>query len=137
MGIQAPKILRFEDFKPEERELIEKLGDVINKFNDDVYQQFNGNIGFSSLNRQLVKGVVVQINSAGEIANAPQIKIKTRSIPTGLNVIFAENITNSNTYPISHPFISFVIKNDLITFTNITGLQNNSRYKLNIEVIAD
>ncbi len=134
--IQPPKTLRFEDFKPEEKDLVLKLSSVINSFNDDVYRQINGNIDFDNMNRQIAVGVVIKTNSAGVVVNLPQIKIKTNTLPKGINVINAENQTNSSIYPISHPFISFTIKNGLITILNVTGLQVSSEYKLNLEIIG-
>lgn len=134
--IQPPKPLRFEDFKAEEKELITKISESYNQFNEDVYRQLNGNIDFDNLNRQLAMNVIVRTNSAGQVVNNPQIRIKTKTTPKGLSVVFAENQVNSNIYPVSHPFISYTIKNNLITILNVSGLQANSEYKLNIEVVA-
>ena len=137
--IQAPKTLRFEDFTSEQKELIQKLGEVVNPFQDDVYRQLNGNIDFDNLNRQIVENVTVKINSSGVLVNAPQIKITVRTRVRGLNVISATNVANSSTYPTTAPFISFTTKGDLLTIVNITGLYdgvNACEYKLNVELIA-
>lgn len=134
--IQAPKTLRFEDFKPEEKQLIDKLGEVINSFQDDVYRQFNGNIDIENLNRQIVKGLIVRTNASGELIGTPQIKLTTKSIPSGVTVIYAQNTKNPKIYPTSQPHPSFLIGNGLITITNITGLPPSSEYRLNLEIIV-
>lgn len=137
--IQAPKTLRFEDFNPDEKELINKLGDVINSFQDDVYRQLNGNIDFDNLNRQIVENVTIKINSSGVLVNAPQLKVTVKTRVRGLNVVSAINSTNSSTYPTNAPFISYTVNGNILTITNVTGLYDGvtaSEWKLNIEVIA-
>ncbi len=133
--ITTPSIIRGEDFPEETRETVDKLASIINPFMDETYRQMNGNINFENLNRQLVT-VDVKINSSGTVVNSPQIRMSIRSRLGGTNVISAENLVNSNTYPTSHPFLSWTVNGNILTITNITGLQANSTYRLTVELIG-
>lgn len=67
----------------------------------------------------------------------PQAQIKTalKNI-AGINVINAINTTNTGSYPITSPFVSWTLNNNIITLNNITGLQDNTKYTLTLEVIS-
>lgn len=134
--ISTPATLRVEDFKDEDREVAEKLANTLNPFMDEVYRQFNGNIGFENLNRQVVT-LEVRINATGGVINSPQIRTSLRSKVIGTNVISAVNIENSSTYPTSHPFINGTVNGNIFTIDNVSGLQNGSRYTLTVEIIGN
>jgi hypothetical protein len=134
--IKTPAIIRGEDFPEETRETVDKLAAVLNPFNDDVFRQMNGNLGFDNINRQLVT-LDVKIDSSGEVINEPQIKISLRTKVAGTNVISAQNLVNTSTYPTSQPFISWSTNGNILTIKNITGLQANSQYRLTVELIGN
>lgn len=134
--IQTPIRIRIEDFGEDYKELIGKIGSTYNSFTDDVYGILSNGIDFDNLNRQLVD-ISVTIDSSGKVTNSPQIKstLKTTKV-RGINVVNAINLVNSNIYPISTPFISFTINNNIVTILNVAGLQSGSQYKLTLELIG-
>lgn len=134
--INVPASIRLEDYDAKYRELVEKLSSSINPFMDEVYRQINGNINFENLNRQIVT-IDVRINASSQVLSEPQIRTSLRSRLAGTSVISAQNLVNSNTYPTSQPFISYVLKENIMTITNISGLQANSQYRLTIELIGN
>lgn len=134
--IQAPRSIRTEDFKAEEKTLIEKLSSSINTFQDDVYRLLNGGLDYSNMNRQLVEGISIVIDSAGKVSNSPSIKTSVKGRIKGVIVVFARNELSSSTYPTNTPFISYTLTDNLLTILSVTGLQNSSRYSLNIEILA-
>lgn len=135
--LQIPKKVRIEDFKDDEREMIGKIAFIINNTFDDLYNIINGRIDFSNLNRQLVD-VNVIIDSAGKLASAPQIKTTVMGRVRGLNVIAASgSIANKQVFPVSAPFVNFTTNANLLTISNISGLQNSSQYTLTLELIAE
>lgn len=134
--LQIPKKVRIEDFKDEERDMIGKLAFIINNTFDDLYNIINGRIDFSNLNRQLVD-VNVIIDSTGKLVSAPQIKTTVMGRVRGLNVIAASGvIANKAVFPITAPFVSFTTNANLLTISNISGLQNSSQYTITLELIA-
>ncbi len=134
--ISTPPILRVEDFDADDRVIAEKLAVALNPFTDEVYRQFNGNIGYENLNRQAVT-LDVKINASGIVVNEPQIRLILRSSVVGTVVLSALNLVNSNTYPISHPFISYTVNGNILTIKNISGLQNSSNYRLTVEIVGN
>jgi uncharacterized protein YuzE len=133
--LQIPKKIRIEDFASDYKELIEKISFVFNPFTDEVYQALNGNIDTSNLNRQIVD-VSVQIDGSGKVVGQPQIKTTVSGKISGIVVINATNLVNPTTYPTNTPFVSYTTSGNILTILNITGLQNNSQYKLVLEIIV-
>lgn len=131
-----PSIIRLEDYKEEDREMMEKLAGALNPFMEDVYRQLNGNLNTDNLTRQ-IGNVDVRMNAAGVVVNSPQIKLRLKARVSGIQVISAQNLTNSTTYPTTAPFISYTISGDLVTIKNITGLQASSEYRLVVEIIGN
>lgn len=135
--LQIPSKIRLEDYKQEDRDIAEKIARSVNPFMDDVYRQMNGQIGFDNLNR-IIASVSVKIGSSGEVLNEPQVRTSSlKSKVAGWSVIYAENLTNSNTYPTNSPFLSCSIGLGTITIKNITGLPANSEWKLTLEIIGN
>lgn len=135
MRIQIPKKLRAEDFKSDQQDLIQKIAYVYNSFCDEVYSVLNKNIDYENLNRQIID-IIVKIGDTGEVLSTPQIKTSVRGKIRGLLVLNALNQVNSRIYPTSAPFVSWTINGDILTILNITGLQNNSEYKLTLELVV-
>jgi hypothetical protein len=133
--LQAPKKIRIEDFKSDQSDLISKIGFVYNSFADQVYQVLNGNVDYDNLKRQIVT-LDITVDANGALVNAPSIKYNLNSKLKGITVLNAVNLVNSNTYPSSHPFISWDLNGSLINIKNISGLQNNSQYRLTLELVG-
>lgn len=133
--MQIPKKIRVEDFSGDNKEVIEKIAFMFNPFADEVYRLMDGNLDTSNLNRQIVD-VSVKIDNLGALVAQPQIKVTTNGKIRGLNVISANNSINPTVYPISAPFVSFTTNSNILTILNVSGLQNNSEYKLVLELIV-
>lgn len=134
--LNIPSTIRLEDYKEEDREMMEKLAGALNPFMEDVYRQLNGNLNTDNLTRQ-IGNVDVRMNAAGAVVNQPQIKLRLKARVSGIQVISAQNLTNAATYPTTAPFISYTISGDLVTIKNITGLQASSEYRLVVEIIGN
>lgn len=134
--IQTPTRIRIEDFSEENRELIQKIAFIYNSFSDGVYQTLSGGVDFENLNRQVLD-ITINIDASGKVVNNPQIKSTLKTVKViGINVLNAINQVNSNIYPISSPFVSFTINNNIVTILNVTGLQPGSQYSLTLELIG-
>lgn len=135
-SIGAPSDIREEDFDEKDRKLVQKLSSAISPFHRDVYRVLSKGLDFANMDRQLAEGVQVRTDASGNVVNSPSIKLTTKGRVKGTNVIMAENQTNTSVYPTSTPFISYSLKEGLLTILNVTGLQANSQYVLNVEIIT-
>lgn len=133
--MQIPKKIRVEDFSGENKEVIERIGYAFNPFADEVYGLLNGNLDSNNLNRQ-ISDISVLIDNIGTLKSQPQLKLTISGKIRGINVISATNQVNPSIYPISAPFVSFSINGPTLTILNVSGLQNNSEYRLTLELIV-
>lgn len=133
--IQAPKRIRVEDFKSEEQDLVSKIGQSINTFQDAVYSAFQNGINFDNLARQL-STITVQTDATSKVRGDSQIKLIIQSKPVGISVVRVINLTNPSVYPTSHPFLSWSLNDSLIIINNISGLPPSAQLQLTIEIIA-
>ncbi len=133
--IQIPKDIRSEDFKEEERALVDKIAGSYNEFSRDVYRVLTNGLDYDNLNRQ-VATVIVTMSATGTVTQEPKIKLTTAGRIRGVQVLNAVNVNNINVYPTGAPFVSWSVNSNLLTILNITGLQPNSQYQLTLEFIV-
>lgn len=136
MKIGSPKRVRKEDFKPEFSEVVEGIGNLVNDFNDQVYQTLTNGVDFNNLTQQLVT-LDLTTGPTGLLINPPQIKYNIiRAKYQGCWVINAQNLNNSNIYPTSAPSLQTTINGNLVTILNQTGLPPNSQFRLTLILIG-
>ncbi len=134
MKVDLLKTIDKNDYPEESRELMDRLAGVLNNNFINLYNALNGGLNLTDNFNAEVKDITVKVNSSGVPMVGLQFKTKATGILRGLNVIKAVCTDNNNTYPLSHPFISFTQSNDLVTIKHITGLQPNTIYQLTIEI---
>lgn len=134
MKLSNLKRLVKEDFPQSDQDLIDRLAYIINPLLDQIEKAFNKNITTTdNLSREIT---TITINAVGG-KPAPISQFKTGlSKVIGVNVISAVNTTNTGTYPTTAPFISWSNNANIITINNITGIQDNNKYTLTLEVIS-
>ncbi len=123
-----------EDFPEEYQELIDKLAFAINPFLEQVSDAFNKKINNDNLTREVVS-ITVE-NVSGNLRTPVQFKTTLKDKLLGFNIIRAENLTNSSIYPTNAPFISWTINENIISVKKVTGIQDNNKYRLTLEVIS-
>jgi hypothetical protein len=133
--IQIPAKIRIEDFKSEEKDLISKIAEVYNPFIDNITQAVNGGLDITNLNRQIVD-ITIQTSNTGTLINPPQIKTTVIGKVRGINVLNALNTQNSAIFPTSSPFVGFGINGSILSILYVSGLQNNSEYRLTLELVV-
>jgi len=125
-----------EDFKKEDRETVSRLGAILNHFVEQVVNAFDKRINFDNLTQELISYRVTVDSSGVPISNA-RIK-STYTNAEGMLVLSANNLTNTNVYPDSAPFISFTPSGTgFYTINKINGLQANQEYRLNILIVGN
>lgn len=131
--IDTVKRITTEEFKPEDREVAERIGNIYNYFAEQVTNVLNGNVDFDNLQRSLLEIQVIVD------ANGNPIQRTQFSTSVGLNgtkTIRAINLTNTVNYLQSSPFISFSSDGTgIYTINNITGLNAGESYRLTVELI--
>lgn len=134
MKITNIKRIVKEDFKAEDRELIDKLSFVLNPILEQLNNAFNKNIDFDNLNRELIT-FEVTLNAQGMPLSALEIKSSLKTKCKGLNIMSVTNLTDS-AYPTGAPFITFTLNGSNIQIQHITGLLANKKYRIVMESIG-
>lgn len=132
--VDSLRRLNREDFPPEFRDLVDKLALNLNPIVEQLQLAFNKNINFENLSRETI--TISVENASGNLRIPTQFKTNLKSRILGINIIKAENTTNPSIYPIEAPWISWTIENNIITVKKVTGLQDNNKYNLTLEVIS-
>jgi hypothetical protein len=123
--------LKREDFEEKDKSLIDKLAGIINPVLTQLEQGLNKSLDFDNF-RQEIKEVIVTVDATGEPTTQTQFKNGLLTKVRGTDVIRAENLTTSTSFPTAQPFISFSENNKIVTITNVSGLQANNKYKLTV-----
>lgn len=120
-----------EEYEDQYQDLVTKLGFTINTFTEQVVSAFNKNIDFSNL-KQNIKIIEITVDATGKPILETKINPELTDKLNGIICIKAENLTNTQHYPINSPFISYGYSNNLISIKNVSGLQNNEKYRLTL-----
>lgn len=134
MKITNLKRLIIEDFDKDDQNLVSKIAFSLNPLMEQLTTAFNKGIDFDNLNQQY-SSFTVAVDSLGNTQVPVQIKYDLKTKLKGVQVISAENLTDT-TYPTGSPFISYQINANLITIMNITGLPANRTFRLSIVLIG-
>jgi hypothetical protein len=133
MKLSSYKRIMTSDFKKEEQPLVEKLAGGINDMFDQLVQALNKRLTLSDNFQATIRDVDLVVNAQGNPTSTTSFGLDISGVPvTGIQVIRAENLTNSAIYPVSQPFISFIQIENTIRVLNVSGLQPNNRYRLRI-----
>ena len=135
MKIEIPPKIRTEDFSAEDKDLVDRIAGVYNTFVDQIYSVLNGKVDYDNLTRQIVT-LDVTTNATGQVVNSPQIKYNLSTKLKAVSVLNAQNLVNTNTYPISAPWVSWTINQGYITVLNISGLGNSTQFRLTLELVG-
>lgn len=133
MKLSSFKRLDKQNFDEQYQDLIDKLGFVLNNDIQGIYDALNGKLSFGDNILCTIKDVPIVVDENGIPKNAAQFQIDKQNMRVlGCLVVKALNTTNSNTYPLGAPFVSFTPGTQLITIDHVTGLQPNQNYTLTI-----
>lgn len=131
--IDTVKRIKTDEFKKEDREVAERIGNIYNYFAEQVTNVLNGNIDFSNLQRSVITLTVI-VDANGTPTNTLQFSNNIGL--QGVQVIRAVNTTNRVNFVTGQPFVSFTSEGTgVYTIENIKGLNPNENYTLTIELI--
>jgi len=134
--LPSPKRLRSEDFDAEQKSLIERLGFIINDFNESVFQAFNNAITFSNMNQQMIN-VTLKVTSTG----IPQLQTQFKYLLSsgrleGVICIKATNNDTASNIPTGTPWVTFNYSGGIGEILNVTGLEPDDEYTLKLLLIG-
>ena len=130
--IDTVKRISTDEFRPEDREVAERIGNIYNYFAEQVTNVLNGNVDSTNTGRPIIT-LDVTVASNGNPVQTTQFSSKVGLL--GTDVINVVNTTNRANYLQSKPFISYTAQGTgLYTIDNITGLNSGESYRLTIEL---
>lgn len=121
-----------QDYPTESQELIKQLSVSLNYGIEVLYDLLNGKLTFKDNISSTLKEIDVKVDANGKPLTSTVIKKASTERLEGLIVIRANNLTNSTIYPSAAVFISYTETVDSIIINNVTGLQANNLYRLNV-----
>jgi len=123
-----------EDFAPEDREMISRLGGVLNYFMRQIVEILSENVDFDNLSWELTT-IEVTVDSGGIPTQLTRFQADVNS-PRGLIIINARNQTNLTSYLTATPFISYTpLGGGVIRIDHVAGLNPDEKYRLTAIVI--
>lgn len=136
MKLPSVKRIVTEDFDTKDQPLIEKLGFVINAAFEGVAAVLDKGLtiddNFVGLTRQLDNVVV---DASGNPKNKLSFQSGIKTQITGTIVVRADPSDNQS-FPTSHPFLTFSDNSGTITISNISGLVANVKYRIKVLALS-
>ncbi len=129
MKINNTTQIKGDDFPDEDRDLAERIGNILNPFMQQVVEINDGRLDFE--NRvETILSIEMTVDADGKPLLNDKVNIKKSNI-RGIQVISALNLTNPSIYAESQPFVSYsYLGNNLIKVNKITGLGANYKFQL-------
>lgn len=121
-----------QDYPQKYQDLIQQISIPLNYGIEVLYNLLNGKLTFKDNIASTIKELDVQVDSSGKPLTTTTIKKTSSDKIEGIIVVRAQNLTNSTTYPTTGIFISYTETTDSIIINNITGLQANNFYRINV-----
>jgi len=133
MRLPSFKRINKSDFSADEQAMIETLAASLNIGIESLYTAINNNLTFKDNFAGTQVDLIVTVDSNGIPQGTTTFQLKNTNKVIGCNVKFEQNLTNSDTYPTSAPFITFQQNGNIITILHITGLSPNDEHLLRIQ----
>jgi len=124
--IQTKKILA-NDFSPNNKGDIEKLGRSLNPFFDEVTKAVNNQLNFEYLNFD------ISVDATGVPTSQVNIPVSLNTV-NGLICVSATN--TSGIFPSATPFISFNLSKNVIQVNVVKGLPANTKFTLTVMAVG-
>lgn len=134
MKVNDFKRLAEEDFPQESREVVRKIAFAVNPYLEQIKTALDKNIDFDNLNQALIT-FKVQVDASGIPKGLLQVKSPLKTNIQGIQVIRADNLTDS-VFLTGSPFITFSRNQGTLTIQHITGLAANKDYNITVILIG-
>jgi hypothetical protein len=132
MKLNNVRQIRAEDFDDEYNDLVSGLASILNSFMQEVVELSEGRVDFEN-RPEVLRTFEIAVNPSGVPIQAP-FKVATgKNRINGAQVIRAINLSNSNGFPTSQPFLNFnPLGGDIIQVLNLSGLRPGDKYLISV-----
>lgn len=132
--MQLPSFRRIfsTDYPSQFKQLIDTLSVSLNNGIEVLYNALNNEITLEDNIACTVKQVTLQVDSTGKPTQGGAFTLNNNTQILGVVVLSAINNSNSNAFVTGAPFITGTQSGTTYTINNITGLQPNVSYILNV-----
>lgn len=120
------------DYPKEERKFVEQIAAPINDGFNALYFALSGNLSIRDNLFCTVRTIDVTVDVNGAPIGQLVITLDKQAPIFGCQVVSAVNQSNTAVYPTGAPFLSYSAVTNGILVNNVTGLQANARYSLNV-----
>lgn len=136
MKLPSFKRLNKQDYKEEDRELVDKLSNSLNIGLETLYTLADHRISLGDNTASVLKTFEIKVDATGKpVSGITNVSFGTTITSTiGVQVIEARNVDNPSVYVTSAPFISFTRNGTSIDINNIAGLPANNTFSLTIVI---
>lgn len=134
MKLPSFKRIVKQDFPADQSKLIDALGFSLNNGIEALYDALNKKVSLRDNMLCNVKDVDVTVDASGKVVNGGVFNTELPTGILGMQIIKADNLTNTSVYPTSAPWPSYLIVSNGISLLNVTGLQPGNTYKLRIVI---
>lgn len=119
-----------EDFPQKDKDLVGKIGYVINPAMEQLSQALRNNLTWADNMAAQINTIAVTVDASGN-PTTPLSFVSSLSSPVQhIIVTRAVNTSNSNSYPTGAPFVSFIQQGTNVVIQNVTGLPANTTFNL-------
>jgi hypothetical protein len=121
-----------QDYPQQYQDLIKQLAVSLNYGMDTLYQTLNNGLTFADNIKSTINTFRVKVDSTGKPTTTVTITKSNTINIIGLIVVKAVNLTNSNSYVINAPFVSYTETTNTLVINNITGLIAGNSYNITV-----
>lgn len=109
------------DFAKEMQDLVEKLGNIINRNTEVIYELANKKVSIRDNILCSVRDVTIQVDASGIPLTPTSAALDTSGTVDGVTVINVQS-NSTNVFPTTQPFIAYTPKSESINIDKVTGL---------------
>lgn len=109
------------DFAKEMQDLVEKLGNIINRNTEVIYELANKKVSIRDNILCSVRDVTIQVDTNGIPLTPTSAALDTSGTVDGVTVINVQS-NATNVFPTTQPFIVYTPKSESINIDKVTGL---------------
>lgn len=132
MKLPTYKRLQTADFDTEYKELIDGLGFSVNDGIGVLFDALNRKVSLKDNIAASVKDVELSVDSAGQVVNGGIFNVDIPGPYLGLEIMKADNLTNSAIYPTAAPWATWNVVTNGIQIIHVSGLPAKNNFKLRV-----
>ena len=130
--LTAGRRITSEDFSTEEQNLVRKLAFILNPFMSEVTSAFNGKITIENLNMSY-QTISLKVDGSGNVSTNAKFQ---NPLSTFGIIVCSATPSDGTSFITSAPFVTSRTANGVTEIQNVTGLQADVQYSLNLLILG-